>query len=308
MQSGLNESSTEIGGPRDDDELLCSGHSDGGWVDGWRKEVKPEDIKRYWDLHRRHWELNVAVTGMKNEVNKDLNVFFAVEVRRIDDIKKKLSMRPLIMPKYTTVHSLAPHQDIRFQQPEELYIKQFLKLSYKDLKTHILKMDMWKSSSITFNTYYGTTKPDLHRIATTRADSGHMLKKVAPLHSQKPERRPDILHLRCDVRFEEVFDFELMFDNWNLMLDYGHQKLKTHEADPIGLTFLVPRNKYGRAAGGGRLAAIKRGARPMCSCDKIVTGSKLDTDTSHKQYKMFAWPHPGKASFTGTKTDLRNAC
>merc|ERR1712217_925717 len=113
--------------------------------------------------------------------------------------------------------------------------KAIFKLSYKELRRHVLKLDLWRVSHFTFNSYVGVGKQlSLWDIANRDAMQRiRIQKKQTPDEEEKMRktggkkaRAPDVAIFESIITFEEEFEFRLSCENWTLEMEEEHPDFK----------------------------------------------------------------------------------
>eukprot|EP00746_Dinoflagellata_sp_MGD_P000196 gnl/MRDRNA2_/MRDRNA2_100357_c0_seq1.p1 gnl/MRDRNA2_/MRDRNA2_100357_c0~~gnl/MRDRNA2_/MRDRNA2_100357_c0_seq1.p1 ORF type:complete len:1229 (+),score=291.58 gnl/MRDRNA2_/MRDRNA2_100357_c0_seq1:146-3832(+) len=236
----------------------------------------------------RTWELNVSIRSFDNVTTEKLNLFFSVSLN--SEFPKKHYPRVRILPKYTGMYTLAKGESEVPDNPIILYERKWFRLSYKELTKHVVKVDMWKVSSLTFNNYFGHVEKKLYDVANKPAAMDLMLKKKltkAQMNAKKKIKPADVAVFCCNINLEELFDFQLKFDNWTFIADKNHPKFSELSTQRKRLKFIIPKNR--------KANAVKSQA---CSTSLVPW-------TEDKE--RYFWASPGKFIFTGTRTHLQNS-
>eukprot|EP00425_Heterocapsa_triquetra_P030976 CAMPEP_0195099282 /NCGR_PEP_ID=MMETSP0448-20130528/58188_1 /TAXON_ID=66468 /ORGANISM="Heterocapsa triquestra, Strain CCMP 448" /LENGTH=1293 /DNA_ID=CAMNT_0040134149 /DNA_START=29 /DNA_END=3910 /DNA_ORIENTATION=+ len=200
--------------------------------------LRPEEKKRL-------WELKMSVRGLMY-VGKDskIDTFFAVSLVPTD---RRLKDPVRLLSEYTPATIL--HKEERFTptNPIVLWSRKHFKISYKDLDSYDLKVAMWRVSPVSFNTYYGIGTRSLRKIVNRDANVELTIKEKLTKEKEEAKRKrtkttSDVAVFSCTVNFEEVFDFQLIPENWNLEMLEQHHDFKKRKDEKKCLKFVVPKD------------------------------------------------------------------
>mmetsp|Transcript_98361 Transcript_98361/g.220198 ORF Transcript_98361/g.220198 Transcript_98361/m.220198 type:complete len:1301 (+) Transcript_98361:36-3938(+) len=252
------------------------------------------------DEKRRHWELMLSVRSFEY-VGRDskIDAFFSVSLR---PDQPKLHMNKVkLLPEYTPAYILQKGVWKTLDTPIILYRKKTFALSYKDLRKHVLKVDMWRISPFTFNCYYGSGTKTLWDVATREANMSIRIKQKLTVKEEEERRKKnggalsvsDIARFECTVNLEELFDFHLLCENWNLDLAVDHPDYKRRLKEKKCLTFIMPKHD-------NAVPMKKKG----CHTRRVEWKAGVARDHATK----FFWTSLGGKTFIfrGTRTALSN--
>jgi centrosomal protein CEP76 len=225
------------------------------------------------------------VKSFENEKADPVTVFFAFSLGSLNP-KRHLS-RINILPKFTSVQDLEPKNMLVLDVPMAIYVRQNFWLCYAELGKHRLRVDMWETSRFTFNSYAGKKERNLQKIAKESSSITWLLGNVGG------KGNFDVALVETTVCFEEVFDFELICENWNLdMYEETCKALKKQEwlDQRKRLTFVMPTQRLSQPLKGSRV--------------------KSYTTRWNKDSGKFIWPASTwkcTTTFTGTRTNLSSS-
>jgi len=240
----------------------------------------------------RCWELCFSIRSFDNVTINTITFFFCVSV--LSEDPKKYPSKVQLSARYTPIYTLAKGQSEVPQNPITLYDRKIFVLSYKDLEKHVVKVDMWKVSPWSFNEYFGIKKEKLYDISCKDPNLELMMqrkvskKQMKNMRKNEQQRVGDVSRFSCRVSLEEIFDFELLCDNWTLEINPAHEDRLRKERKR--LTFLMPKDRFslpGQRQIKGRVAS--------------------NTVEWNKEMKKWFWARCGSVIFCGTRTHLQNS-
>ncbi|CAD7958402.1 unnamed protein product [Amoebophrya sp. A120] len=237
------------------------------------------------DERSRTWEMNFQIRDFENVTNKAMMFFFAISVRSTTAKRlPRVSLRPV----FTAMFSLDKGQAADLEEPLIVIENKRFKLAYAELHKHQLQIDLWKVNNWQFNEYFGTISRTLYECATRSMNQDFMLKKKMSKQEILEKKKPyDVARFSCSINIEEVFDFQMSFDNWTFKCDETLPEYKKYSEESRNkLTFAVPKSRHGQA-----------------ERQKICT---IKTTMWNEEKGKFFWAKPGVFTFTGTRTHLQN--
>eukprot|EP00397_Hematodinium_sp_SG-2012_P003279 GEMP01003287.1.p1 GENE.GEMP01003287.1~~GEMP01003287.1.p1 ORF type:complete len:1079 (+),score=267.65 GEMP01003287.1:694-3930(+) len=222
-----------------------------------------------------------------------MDIFFTVEIGHANKKKRsKLKMKLL----YTQMYTLKKGESADLSKPVDLIRNVWFRMPYRDMRNHVIRIDLWKVSKWTLNTYFGTCERTLWSIATSSMDLGVMIKKKLTKQEVAKKKTPyDVARVRCSISLEEIFDFRISFDNWTFKTNPDHPDAGKINGERKKITLIVPKNRRAKASVHSLLRPHNSKARSSqwCDCDD-------------GQY-FWAKPSPRPFVFTGTRTYLSNS-
>lgn len=271
-------------------------------IPGVSEREKPKSA----DHRMRKWDFCFEMRGWANYSTDNLNVFFSV---RLDHTGEN-SRRTILLPRYTGVTSCKPQGTVSLDKPEILFAHKRLTMRYLDLERYKVKIDMWKMSSITFNTYAGVQELACGEIAQKDSNISTIIRKKFKDENKKQKKKKtkvDIASFDCTCILEEILHFRMTVDHWaidttkitkatpddkaeqQIKRAYYHLKQKCEQHKR--LQFIFPCDKRSNP-----------GAARFVAGNKVKT---LTTDWNKDKNSPF-WPDVGKADFRGTRSELKN--
>lgn len=281
-------------------------------------DSKADEAEVMWDDKIRTWELSLSLRAFDyvGKVDK-LSCFFAVTVcPESDRVRRRDRVR--LITEYTqawpvkkgrttdeTLHSFDP--------PIRLYERKSFKMSYKNLKKHLLKVDMWRFNLFTYNSFFGSGKRSLSQVAWKEAFMSLPIKqnftladKAKQLKRGKKGALPEVAIFHTTCLFEEVFNFSFHAENWTFELSdsFGSAKrLETLKHEQKMLTFFMPKDYRSNAS-----------TRTACSVQRT---DPAGSETIGKTTRFF-WSGPRERSsdkvvgkravkFRGTQSALQGS-
>eukprot|EP00397_Hematodinium_sp_SG-2012_P016527 GEMP01016864.1.p1 GENE.GEMP01016864.1~~GEMP01016864.1.p1 ORF type:complete len:595 (+),score=134.10 GEMP01016864.1:328-2112(+) len=245
------------------------------------------------DQRRRTWEFSMSINNFENVTNETMDIFFTVEIGHANKKKRsKLKMKLL----YTQMYTLKKGESADLSKPVDLIRNVWFRMPYRDMRNHVIRIDLWKVSKWTLNTYFGTCERTLWSIATSSMDLGVMIKKKLTKQEVAKKKTPyDVARVRCSISLEEIFDFRISFDNWTFKTNPDHPDAGKINGERKKITLIVPKNRRAKASVHSLLRPHNSKARSSqwCDCDD-------------GQY-FWAKPSPRPFVFTGTRTYLSNS-
>eukprot|EP00928_Gymnodinium_smaydae_P009832 TRINITY_DN13680_c0_g3_i1.p1 TRINITY_DN13680_c0_g3~~TRINITY_DN13680_c0_g3_i1.p1 ORF type:complete len:940 (+),score=143.00 TRINITY_DN13680_c0_g3_i1:58-2877(+) len=248
-------------------------------------EVSPEE-------KRRRWELILSVRSMEYVGSESsIDSFFSVCMRPENPRRQRNHVK--MLAEYTPAFILTKNERKSLDIPIILYNRKCFNLSYKDLNRHVIKIDMWKVSNFTFNSYHGVGVRSLADVASRDPNMSIRIKMKLTskdLAEKKKKRIPisDVALFECTINLEEMFDFRLVCENWNFELRRDHPDYARRSLEQKCLTFVVPRSNQSEAS-----------APRNCSLQRVPW--------SPKGQQLFFWGIIGQPfQFRGTRTALSN--
>jgi len=195
----------------------------------------------------RTWEMTMQLNGVVNVLTNRITTFFALSFRPDNPEMHKNHIQPEVLTMFTPSYTLEDNGELRLDNPYTIHNRKRFTLSYKELNKHVLVVDMWRVSWWTFNQYYGTARKSLHTIATREPENSILIKTCIEPEKKKGKKKKkvqawDVAIFRVTVMFEEVFDFELSCENWNLDLHAENPNYEKWKNFYKCLTFVMPKN------------------------------------------------------------------
>mmetsp|Transcript_85656 Transcript_85656/g.239303 ORF Transcript_85656/g.239303 Transcript_85656/m.239303 type:complete len:1311 (-) Transcript_85656:127-4059(-) len=240
----------------------------------------------------RQWELQVEAKSFENVgADKTVDAFFAVSCRAEKPHIHKNHVR--LLPEYTAAYILRKSEAYCLDQPVLLYDRKIFSLPYKELRKHVLRVDMWKVSNFSFNRYYGVGSRNLWYIANRDPNiSLRIKKKMTKKETEERKKKrldtTDVCVFECKVKLEEMFDFKLVCENWSLTLRDKHEQYPRRIKEQKCLTFIIPKTFAGNASF-NRNCTVRR------------------VPWTEKGSQEFYWAKIGEPfKFFGTRTSLSN--
>jgi len=257
-----------------------------------QEELEAEEKSRTWEIIM---ELKaIEYVGKDDEID----CFFAATIQPENPLARQDTVR--LLPEFTPAYILAKgkrREDSRLclENPYRMFERKKFRMSYKRLKSHILKIDMWKVSRISFNTYVGVGTRSVHQVATSEANMNIKLRQTLTqqdkdeMKKKKITSTPDIAVFEGCIVCEEVFDFQMACENWLLEMNPKHPDCQQWLSERKCLTFALPRDALSNASSRRRCRIVRTPWSP---------------DTS-----KFFWGalRLKKVSFRGTRTSLQNS-
>eukprot|EP00927_Polykrikos_kofoidii_P057011 TRINITY_DN51115_c0_g1_i1.p1 TRINITY_DN51115_c0_g1~~TRINITY_DN51115_c0_g1_i1.p1 ORF type:complete len:1234 (-),score=191.66 TRINITY_DN51115_c0_g1_i1:83-3562(-) len=242
---------------------------------------------------KRSWEMTVQVRSFQNiGTLQKVDAFFAFVIKSMHP--NKIKNRTSLLPAYTQSYLLTKNERVALDKPIMPLQRKTFSLTYEELQFHILRIDMWKVHSFSFNTYYGMGSLVLWELARRPSDVSTIIKRkltrkeFADMKKRGIHGAPDVAVLECNVMLEELFDFRLICDNWNLELNPTHPEYKKRNGERKCLTFIMPRT-----------IASDPSNRIKCTIHR--------GDWTTPGSRNFFWPKIEKAfCFRGTRSSLSN--
>lgn len=249
------------------------------------------------DERPRVWEFKLLIRSFENVQPESIDCFWSISINVANPLKFRNDVR--LLPEFTTAYVLGKAGTTQAvytpSNPLILFDRKTFRLAYKGLHKQILKVDMWRFSSWTFNTYYGHGSRNLYKIANGSSDVSLTIQKKLSLAEMKKNTKAksgasyDVAQIACTVNLEEIFNYNLKCENWNLELNTEHPQYKKRADEDKALTFVFPRT---------------RKAEPLrrIGCTSVT----LDWVPPPK----FFWGlvrKPLNFTFSGTKTQLVNS-
>jgi centrosomal protein CEP76 len=247
----------------------------------------------------RPFEISLNITSIKNVLAEPVDAFFCVKVTSAAPKTHKNKTAGKLLPQYTGALLLKASDNFVFENPEPLYIRQKISLSYFELKKHQLQVDMWRVSQCSFNTYYGCNSKNLFNIANGDPNVSVFLKKVIGTAEGKKKKGKktgigqvyDVALFHINVQLEEIFDFNLRFENFSFEPNIDHKDYKHWVKQKKSLTFIVPKS----------LASDPQNGRRCHSKSQEYVAVLPDQGG-------FIWKDPLECLFSGTRTQLTTSC
>merc|ERR1712217_472914 len=198
-------------------------------------------------MRPRWWELRITVKAMTNLTPEALDFFFTVIVEGVD---KRRPPQLKLLHEYTPKYHLAPDKDKegrRLDLPNgyAVYNKVNFCLSYKELARHNIKVDMWKINSLTFNKYFGTYTDLLSKAANSAPNRSLLItrmyaKAVADKMRREKKAFGHVALVDCVIQLEEIFDFNLLCDNWMFELSRNYTDFESKKKERKNLHLRCP--------------------------------------------------------------------
>lgn len=245
-----------------------------------------KQTERQGDDKIRLWELILDISRFTNYLSRRVRIFFSAEIR-LQTVNQRGGV--WVKPNYTPMYIVEKAQTQALDRPFIFFQRKAFKMSYNELDRHMLKVDMWEVSSWTFNKYVGVRCQPLSDIFNKDPDRQFLLRKKLSREQTKAKvKATDVATVSCHVNLEEIFDFDLHYDNWSMVLSESHEDKKKFARSQKRLTFVVPKNRKGKAL-------------------NTVGGHCVRTTTEWDMENTYTWLGIPKFKFTGTRMDLRNA-
>lgn len=262
-----------------------------------KKVLKTDGVQ--FDKVYRPFEISISLTGIQNVLSEDVDAFFAVKVTAVSPKTHRNKTAGKLLPQYTGAKVFLAGQNFVFDNPEPLYVRNFFSLSYSELHKHQLQVDMWKVSKCSFNTYHGVGHKNLFNIANGDPNTSIFLKKaIAPAEAAKKKGKAktgtvyDVALFQINVQLEEIFEFNLRFENFCFEPNIYHKDYKKWMATKKILTFIVPQNAN---------------SDPQNN-RKCTTKSNEWIQAVGDNGTGFIWKTPVEFVFAGTRTQLTTSC
>mmetsp|Transcript_1287 Transcript_1287/g.1624 ORF Transcript_1287/g.1624 Transcript_1287/m.1624 type:complete len:362 (+) Transcript_1287:1-1086(+) len=214
-------------------------------------KLKGEKVEHRDDLlpldKPRTWEITMQMDGIVNVLTSKITAFFALSFRPEHPETHKNHMHPEVLTMFTPSYTLHENGELRLDTPWPIHDRKRFTLSYKELSKHVLVVDMWQVSKWTFNTYYGTAQKSLLQVANGVPETSVLIRTCTEPDKKKGKKKKktqawDVAIFRCTLMFEEVFDFELSCENWNLELNPLNPSFDKWKDFHKCLTFVMPKN------------------------------------------------------------------
>lgn len=257
-----------------------------------QEELEAEEKSRTWEIIM---ELKaIEYVGKDDEID----CFFAATIQPENPLARQDTVK--LLPEFTPAYILTKgkrREDSRLslENPFRMYERKKFRMSYKRLKSHVLKIDMWKVSRISFNTYVGVGTRSVHQVATSEANMNIKLRQTLTQHDKDEMKKkkitstPDIAVFEGTIVCEEVFDFQMACENWLLEMNPKHPDCMQWQSERKCLTFALPRDALSNASSRRRCRIVRTPWSPDNS--KFFWGAlRLK-----------------KVSFRGTRTSLQNS-
>lgn len=211
------------------------------------------------DHRPRVWDFSFEMRSWTNTSSDRLSVFFAVSLERNDDLQQR---KVVLNPKYTPIFTVKANEKHTLDKPERMFSRRTLKMRYIDLEKHRLRIDMWKMSTLTFNTYTGICEEPLSKVALKESDMSTIIRKKKKMKpGTKLKEMQPVAQFDCTIVLEEIMDFSLTIDHWGIdtsavqsqkigdlpALQKKYRKqLQESCRDRKRLTFIFPRDRHAR--------------------------------------------------------------
>lgn len=173
-------------------------------------------------------------------IGQGMFTFFAVELGPIRPDKHKDRVR--LLPEFTPAYNLAKDETRTLPLLHSVFKRKHFSVSYAELKMHHMRVAMWCVSCWTFNTYHGVGTKTLWELAIHDANLEVPVKKSLSKKETSKKRAYDVGSVGCICNLQEVFDFSITCENWNLELETDHPLYSTFNEEAKGLTFFFPKD------------------------------------------------------------------
>jgi centrosomal protein CEP76 len=293
----MNKKKAEEGEEEDDDAPPAPKKSIFSCLPGKKSKVsvKTDGIK--FDRIFRPFEISISLTGIQNVLSEDVDAFFCVKVTAVNPRAHKNKTEGKLLPEFTGAKLFSSGEKFVFDNPEQLYSRNFFSLSYAELQKHHLQVDMWKISKCSFNTYHGVGYKNLFQIANSDPNVSVFLKKaISPAEAAKKKGKSkgsvyDVALFQVNVQLEEIFDFSLRYENFCFEPNIYHKDYKNWMKTLKTLTFIVPKNVNSDPQNNRK-----------CTTKANEWVMPLGDNTG------FIWKNPLEFVFSGTRTQLTTSC
>jgi centrosomal protein CEP76 len=236
--------------------------------------------------------------SIQNVLSENIDAFFAVKITAVDPKRHKNKTEGKLLPQYTHGRTFHVGETFVYENPEELYMRNFFSLSYADLHRHQVQVDMWRTSTFSFNTLHGVGHKNLFQVANGDPNISIFLKKaISPKEAAKKKGKAktgsvyDVALFQATAQLEEIFDFSLRFENFSFEPNPDHKDYKTWMKSKKALTFVVPRNVHSDPQN-----------HRHCATQSNEWVQALEDGSG------FMWKNPLEFVFTGTRTQLTTSC
>lgn len=246
-----------------------------------------------YDKRFRPFELTMSVNGVENVLADPIDAFFCISIVPVNAKIHKNKCKDQLNASHTRAKVFAGGEKFVHSEPEQLYLRQFFALSYKEMEKHQLQVQMWKISKCTFNTYHGCGAKNLFDIAKSNPKMSIFIKKVVKVDPNKKKKGKgdvyDVALFNANVQLEEVFDFKLRFENFSFEPSSDHKEYNKWMKMKKQLSFVVPK-QFNSDVSNNR------------KCNR------KNQQWTPPMENGFIWKAPLESVFTGTRSQLTTSC